>query len=105
MVILKGQTPTGGGIYLQLLDVSDPDVLTMFIDHVVPGSRTVPGPGIRYPADEREAWTFDLDAMKEEQPQIAGALPSWASGKISVEPTAEGSMWRFDITPEMVGIG
>lgn len=105
MVILKDLPPLNEGLYLQVLDPSDPNVLTMFIDHVLEGSRTFSFPEVHYPEDEREAWTFDLDAIKEGQPEIAGAFPPWASGKISVEPTPAGSMWRFDITPEMLGSG
>ena len=103
MVILRSLTSKAGGIYLEVLDPRDPEVLTLFIDHVIPGNRPATISGIRYPEDEREAWTFDLDAMKETQPQIAGAFPAWASGNISVDPTTPvGSMWRFDITPEML---
>jgi hypothetical protein len=103
MVTLKGQTPSSGGIYLQVQDSHDPDALTLLIAQVTPGSRPPTIPGFRYPEDEREAWTFDLDAMKETQPQVAGAFPPWASGEVSVEPTEVGSMWRFDITPETLG--
>jgi hypothetical protein len=102
MATLKGQTTNNGGIYLQVRDRHDPDALTLFIDQVMPGSRPTTIPGFRYPEDEREAWTFDLDAMKETQPQVAGAFPPWASGKASVEPTEVGSMWRFDITPASI---
>jgi hypothetical protein len=102
MVILRGMTPVAGGIYLEVLDGSEPDVLTMFISPAPPEGRTVPVRGVRHPEDEREAWIFDLDAIKETQPQVAGAFPAWASGKISVEPTLVGSTWRFVITPEML---
>jgi hypothetical protein len=103
MVTLKGQTSSSGGIYLEVRDRHDPDALTLFIDQVRPGRRQATIPGFRYPKDVREAWTFDLDAMKETQPQVAGAFPPWASGEVSVEPTEVGGMWRFDITPEMLG--
>jgi hypothetical protein len=103
MVTLKGQTPSSGGIYLQVQDSHDPDALTLLIAQVTPGSRPPTIPGFRYPEDEREAWTFDLDAMKEKSPtELGQGLPSWASGKARVAPSPEGGVWRFDITPQVL---
>ena len=104
MVIVKGHTSvTGGGIYWQMLGFSNPHVLTLFVDSLPPGKRDSPIIGVQYPADESEAWTFDLDAMIEKSPtELGQGLPSWARGKARVEPRPEGGMWRFDITPEVL---
>jgi hypothetical protein len=109
MVILEGQVPVGGGIYWQVQDYRNPGVLTMLVDDVLPASRTIPVPGVRFPEEEGEAWTFDLDAMLEQalkeehvMPGVVHAFPPWARGRITVEPTAAEGMWRFDITPEML---
>jgi hypothetical protein len=102
MVVLKGHTSmTGGGIYWQVAAVGDPGVLTLFADRLQGETRTAPIAGVRYPVDEREAWTFDLDAMREKaEPRTAHAFPPWARGAAHVAPTLEGSRWRFDITPQ-----
>jgi hypothetical protein len=104
MVLVKGHTSvTGGGIYWQVLGSSDPHVLTLLVDRLPPGERSTPIAGVQYPTDESEAWNFDLDAMKEKSPtELGQGLPSWASGKAQVTPTPEGSMWRFDITPQVL---
>jgi hypothetical protein len=104
MVVVKGHTSvTGGGIYWQLLGFSNPHVLTLFVDSLPPGKRDSPIVGVQYPADESEAWTFDLDAMKEKSPtELGQGLPSWASGKARVAPSPEGGVWRFDITPQVL---
>jgi len=101
MVVLKGHTSqTGGGIYWQMMAAGDPGVLTLFADRLQ-GDRSAPIAGVRYPADEREAWTFDLDAMREKaEARTAHAFPPWARGTAHVAPTVEGNMWRFDITPQ-----
>src|SRR5919112_1762047 len=73
MVVVKGHTSvTGGGIYWQLLGFSNPHVLTLFVDSLPPGKRDAPIIGVQYPADESEAWSFDLDAMKERSPTELG---------------------------------
>jgi hypothetical protein len=102
MVVLKGHTSmTGGGIYWQVAAVGDPGVLTLFADRLQGETRTAPIAGVRYPVDERQAWIFDLDAMREKaEPRTAHAFPLWARGTAHVAPTLEGSMWRFDITPQ-----
>ncbi len=102
MVILRDWQPLVGGIYLEVQDYRNPDVLTIFINHAPSGGRTTYGRGIRHPEDEREAWTLDLDALKKEQTKVASAFPPWATGTVRVQPRAEARMWRFDITPEML---
>jgi hypothetical protein len=111
MAILKGRilnVPTspsdGFGIHWGHLDFRDPDVLTVLVDKLpADGKRAATIPGVLYPPDESEAWTFDLDAVREEAPPtLARGIPSWASGSVRVEPTPEGSVWRFDITPQLL---
>ena len=101
MVVLKGHTSqTGGGISWQVMAAGDPGVLTLFADRLQ-GDRTAPIAGVHYPADERQAWTFDLEAMREKaEPRTAHAFPTWARGTAHVAPTVEANMWRFDITPQ-----
>jgi hypothetical protein len=104
MVVLNGLTTLTGGIYWQVRDPSDTDVLTLLTARVPPESRNAPIPGVRYPEDERQAWVFDLDAMKEHAaPETASGFPAWASGRVSVRPSVDGARLRFDITPEMLG--
>ena len=104
MVVLNGVTTLTGGIHWQLREPSDPGVLTMLTARVPPESRDAPIPGVRYPEDERDAWAFDLDAIKEHAaPETASGFPPWASGRVSVRPSVEGERLRFDITPEMLG--
>jgi|SRR5215218_10542829 len=104
MVIVKGHTSmTGGGIHWQSLGFSNPHVLTLLVDRLPLGQRATPIVGVKYPADESEAWSFDLDAMKEESPtELGGGLPSWASGKARVVPMPKGGVWRFDTTPQLL---
>ena len=106
MVVLKGHTSlSGGGIYWQVTDAGDLSVLTLLADRLQGQMRTAPISGVRYPVDEREAWTFDLDAMREKaEPRTAQAFPPWARGTAHVAPTLEGSMWRFDITPQALSL-
>ncbi len=104
MVILNGLTTLTGGVYWQLRDGSDPSVLTLLTARVPAESRTAPIPGVQYPEDEHEAWTFDLDDMKAHaSPETASQFPSWASGRVSVRPSVAEESLRFDITPEMLG--
>ena len=104
MAILKGRTSSsdGGSIHWRQMDFRDPGVLTVLVDGLPAGSRGIPG--VLYPPEEGEAWTFDLDAVRATaHPALARGIPPWASGKVSVEPTPEGSAWRFDITPQLLG--
>jgi hypothetical protein len=104
MVILNGLTTVTGGIYWQLRDGSDPGVLTLLAAHVPRERRPASITGVQYPEDVHEAWTFDLDDMKESAPpETASHFPSWASGRVSVRPSVVGESLRFDITPEMLG--
>ena len=105
MAILMGLTTLSGGIYWDRLYPSDPGVLTIRISRLLLGSRTTPTPGVQYPEDdEREAWTFDLDAIKEHaKPEVARGIPSWVGGAVTLKPKVEEEMLRFDITPEMLG--
>jgi hypothetical protein len=105
--ILNGGAPSsdGGRIHWHQLDFRDPGVLTVLVDGLPAGSRrTATDPGVRPPSEASEAWTLDLDAVREQaHPTLARGIPPWASGKVSVEPTPEGSAWRFDITPQLLG--
>ncbi len=111
MAILKGHilrghaSASGGGIHWQQLDFRDPGVLTILVDSLPAGRRTATIPGVLYPQeDESEAWTFNLDAVREEaHPTLARGFPPWASGRVRAEPKPEGGMWRFDITPQLLG--
>ena len=103
MVMLKGHTvASGGGIHWRQMNFRDPDVLTILVE-MPPAGGTIADPGVRCPSDESEAWTLDLDAVREQaHPTLARGIPPWASGRVRVEPTPEGSKWRFEITPELL---
>ena len=105
MAILRGRTwGSGGGIHWQHMDFREPDVLKILVDGLPAEERTATIPGVLYPRDESEAWTFDLDAVRASAHQaLARGIPPWASGRVSVEPASEGSAWRFDITPQSLG--
>jgi hypothetical protein len=103
MVILRGMMTISGGIYWNVLDSSGPGVLTLITARAASGYRTAPIPGVLYPEEEHQAWTFDLGAMKERaEPEVADCFPSWAVGKVTMEPSVEGGILRFDFTPEML---
>jgi hypothetical protein len=49
-------------------------------------------------------WTIDLDVMREHANMAlpSSGFPPWVSGKVLVQPSVEGGVVRFDITPEML---
>lgn len=108
MAILKGRvlsegassSDAGGRIHWRQMDFRDPGVLTVLVDGL-PAQGSTAIPGVLYPPEQSEAWTLDLDAVrKEAHPTLARGIPAWASGRVSVESALEGSVWRFEITPQ-----
>ncbi len=107
-------TVSGRGIAWQLIDAGGPDVLTIAVSNQTPRSlkallRAATVPGIWPPEDEYEAWTFDLDVMREHAnaEYTSSGFPSWVGGRVSVRPSVEGTSVegkrvRFDITPDML---
>ena len=104
MAILKGRTSSsdgGSSIHWRHMDFRDPGVLTVLVDGLPAESRGIPG--VLYPPEQGEAWTFDLDAVRATaHPALARGIPAWASGRVGVEPAPEGSVWRFEITPQLL---
>jgi hypothetical protein len=104
-------TSSRRGVYWQLIDVGGPDVLTIAVSNQKPESHkdllrraTVRG---FWPSEGNEygLWTIDLD-VKREHANIAlsssNGFPPWVGGKVLVQPSVEGGVVRFDITPEML---
>ena len=110
MAILKGRvmnegapSSDAGRIHWRQMDFRDPSVLTVVVEgQPTEGSAAIPG--VLYPPEQGEAWTLDLDAVREKaHPTLARGIPPWASGRVGVEPEQEGSAWRFEITPGLLG--
>jgi hypothetical protein len=63
-------TVSGRGVYWQLIDYGGPDVLTIAVANQTPHTlkellRAATVPGIWAPEEEYEAWTINLDVMKD----------------------------------------
>jgi hypothetical protein len=103
-------TSSGRGVYWQLIDVGGPDALTIAVSNQTPASlkellRRATVPGFWPPeGDEYGPWTIDLDVMREHanRAMIGSRFPPWVGGKVSLQPSAEEGVVRFDITPEML---
>jgi hypothetical protein len=104
-------TNSGQGVYWQLIDVGGPDVLTIAVSNQTPGSlkdllRRATVPGFWPPeGNEYGLWTIDLDVMSEHANiamSSSSGFPPWVGGKVLVQPSVEGGVVRFDITPEML---
>ena len=109
MAVLNGHvTISGIGVYWQLTDARNPDVLTIRVGGHTPRTfkevlKEGMVPGIWAPVDEYGAWTFDLDAIKEHaDPLTSSRFPSWVGGRVRAQPSARGGA-QFDITPDMLG--
>jgi hypothetical protein len=99
------------GVYWQLIDVGGPDVLTIAVSNQTPASlkdvlRRATVPGFWPPeGNEYGLWTIDLDVMREHANKAlssSSGFPPWVGGKVLVQPSGEGGVVRFDITPEML---
>jgi hypothetical protein len=103
MVLLIALPPRGGGVFWQITNPRDPDVLTIAVPRAFAEDATV-GEISRSQATHQEPWTLDLDALKARtDPGTVGAFPSWASGQLNVRPTQAGAPRpTFEITPEML---
>jgi hypothetical protein len=111
MARLNGLVTTSGrGVYWQLIDVGGPDVLTIAVSNQTPASlkellRRAPVPGFWPPeGNEYGLWTIDLDVMREHANKAmnVSGFPPWVSGKVSLQPSVEEGVVRFDITSEML---
>jgi hypothetical protein len=111
MARLNGiMTRDGRGVYWQLINEGGPEVLTIAVSNQTPRSlkdllRRATVPGFWPPeGNEYGPWTIDLDVMREHANK---AMPSnsfsrWVGGKVIVQPSVEGGVVRFDITPGML---
>ncbi len=103
MVELAGNQGISGGVYWQITQPGDPDVLTMVFPERVATDAAVPDVSLPEVVGQ-EAWTLDFDAVREHLgQQFSSHFPSWASGQVSATPSEVGPSVRFDITPEMFG--
>ncbi len=98
MVVLNGMMTPGGDVYWKTASADDPETLTLLVDSIVLRANTAtddcPPAG-----DDFGTWTLDLDALRERaDSKTAEDVPPWASGRVSMEPTEEGKVLRFDIS-------
>jgi hypothetical protein len=103
MVLLVDLPPIGGGVVWLVTRPDDPGVLTIAASREVANDAGLPD--ITPPEGEQEAWTLDLDSMRDRlDPPSSPYFPAWASGRISAVPSEVGArVVRFDIRPEMIG--
>src|SRR5215210_136464 len=103
MVGLVGkQGISGGGVYWQITQPGDPDVLTMVFPERVATDATIPDVSLPEVFGQ-EAWTLDFDAVRAHLHQESSSrFPAWARGRASATPSEVGPSVRFDITPEMI---
>jgi hypothetical protein len=96
---------SGGGVYWEVTQAGDPDVLTMVFPEQVATEAAVPD--VLLPeVFGQEAWTLDFDAVRAHLgSESFYRVPAWARGQISAVPSEVGPSVRFDITPEMFGFG
>jgi hypothetical protein len=108
MAVLVGHRGIGGGgVYWQITQPDDPDVLTMVFPEQVATDTAVPDvspPEVGQEAWTLDFWTLDFDAVRAHlEWQSSPHFPAWASGQVSARPSVVGPQVRFDITPEMIG--
>jgi hypothetical protein len=103
MVVLVGHRGiSGGGVYWQITQPDEPDVLTMVFPEQVATDAAVPDVSLPEVVGQ-EAWTVDLDAVRAHlESQSFSHFPAWARGGVSATPSEVGASLRFDITPEMI---
>jgi hypothetical protein len=104
MAVLVGHRGiSGAGVYWQITQPDDPDVLTMVFPEQVATDAAVPDVSLPEVVDQ-EAWTLDFDAVRAHlESQSSSHFPAWARGQVGATPTEVGPSVRFDITPEMIG--
>ena len=104
MAVLVGHRGiSGAGVYWQITQPDDPDVLTMVFPEQVATDAAVPDVSLPEVVGQ-EAWTLDFDAVRAHlEWQSSPHFPAWASGQVSARPSVVRPQVRFDITPEMIG--
>jgi hypothetical protein len=103
MVLLVDLPPIGGVVVWLVTRPDHPGVLTIWASREVANDAGLPD--ITPPEGEQEAWTLDLDSMRDRlDPPSSPYFPTWASGRISATPSEVGARGvRFVIRPEMIG--
>jgi len=103
MVVLVGRRGTSGGVYWQITQPEDLEVLTMVFPEQVATDAAVPDVSLPEVVGQ-EAWTLDFEAVRAHlESQSLSHFPAWASGQVSATPSEMGSSMRFDITSDMFG--
>ena len=103
MVVLVGRRGTSGGVYWQITQPEDLDVLTMVFPEQVATDAAVPDVSLPEVVGQ-EAWTLDFEAVRAHlESQSLSHFPAWASGQVSATPSEMEPSMRFDITPDMFG--
>jgi hypothetical protein len=104
MVVLVGHRGvSGAGVYWQITQAGDPDVLTIVFPEQIATDATVPDVSLPEILGQ-EAWTIDFDAVRAHlESQSFSLFPAWARGQASAIPSEVGPPVRFDITPGLIG--
>src|SRR5215208_3028090 len=107
MAILVGHKGiSGAGVYWQITQPDDANVLTMVFSEQIATDAAVPDVSLPEVVGQK-AWTLDFDAVRAHldprDPRTAAHFPTWAKGQVNVAPSEVGSSVRFDITPELFG--
>jgi len=102
-MVLVGHRGISSGVYWQITQPDDPDLLTMIFPEQVATDATIPDVSLPEVVGQ-EGWTVDLDAVRAHlESQSFSRFPAWASGQARAAPSEVGPPLRFDITPEMIG--
>jgi hypothetical protein len=103
MAILVGHKGiSGAGVYWQITQPDDANVLTMVFPEQVATDAAVSDVSLPEVVGQK-AWTLDFDAVRAHlEAQSASHFPAWARGQASATPSVVGPQVRFDITPEMI---
>ena len=95
MAIMVGHKGiSGAGVYWQITQPDDANVLTMVFPEQVATDAAVPDVSLPEVVGQK-TWTLDFDAVRAH-------FPAWARGQASATPSVVGPQVRFDITPEMI---
>jgi hypothetical protein len=91
MVVLVGHRAiSGAGVYWQITQPDDPDVLTMVFPEQVATDATVPDVSLPEVFGQK-AWTVDLDAVRAHlESQSFSHFLAWARGQASAIPSEWG---------------
>ena len=87
MAVLVGHRGiSGAGVYWQITQLGDPDVLTMVFPEQVATDAAVPDVSLPEVVGQ-EAWTLDFDAVRAHlESQSSSHFPAWARARLAQRP-------------------